>query len=304
MNTRILIAPAGWEDRYLEGVKYDTQEFMPHRIVVPFSSQYRARTAFARQEIATFANDQNIEYREQEHDYSDSAELYRSLHETYDNAVKDASSVRFNVTTSPRDVIWYFLHFLSIDKIPAEFSYFRPKEYPDTYLSRDARAPRLVIKRSGIAYPDLPTCVLALAGYDHERLWQLDRRFEPKTMLIGVQSGDQLGNEVRKVSLEIDRRDGLNVFEFDCYDVSSHAVDQLKQKLKELSEPHNVIAASLGPKPSALTLFRLTQELPEVALAYIPAADYSARYSEGVDIVSRTLSELVWQDREPRPPLI
>jgi hypothetical protein len=292
MNTRILVAPAGWEDRYLDGVKHDIGEFEPNRIVIPYSQQYRTRTESIREELHEFARSQGVEYREHQHNYGDSAKLYLSLYEAYCKDIEKTSTVRFNATTSPRDLIWYYLYFLSIDTIPTEFSYFRPASYPDTYLSRDARSPVLVIKRSGIAYPDRPTCILALAGYDSERLWQLERSFEPKTMIIGVQTGEQLDNKTRKISRELLQNKGVHDFDFDGYDVSLRAVDKLIDELSKLQEPHNIIATSLGPKPSALTLFRLTQRMPEVGLTYIPSADYSARYSEGIDFASHTLSKL------------
>lgn len=290
MNTRILIAPAGWEDRYQEGVTYDIEKFKPCRIIVPYSLQYRDRTEPMREKLRGVASNYNVTYEEHEHDYSDSAKLYLSLYETHFKDIDESHMVRFNATTSPRDMIWYSLHFLTFNRVLTEFSYFRPTNYPDTYLSRDAKAPSLIIKRSGIAYPDRPTCILALAGYDNERLWQLERRFEPKTMLVGVQTGEQLDNKERKISDDRLQRDGRRSFEFDGYDVSPQAVEYLIQELDKLSEPHNIIAASLGPKPSALTLFRLTQKMPEIGLAYISSADYSARYSEGIDFSSHTLS--------------
>jgi hypothetical protein len=294
MNTRILIAPAGWEDRYYDGVVCDMDEFKPFRLIIPYSLQYRDRTAPIREKLRCIASTYDVAYEEYEHDYGDSAKLYWSLYNAHFKNIDETSAVRFNATTSPRDVIWYSLHFLSFDRALTEFSYFRPKIYPDSYLSRDAKAPRLIIKRSGIAYPDRPTCILALAGYDNERLRQLERRYEPKTMLFGIQTGEQLDNKNRKISDDRLQREGRRSFEFDGYDVSLQAVEYLIQQLSELTEPHNIIAASLGPKPSALTLFRLTQKMPEVGLAYIPAADYSSRYSEGTDFSSHTLSILTW----------
>ena len=294
MNERILLAPAGWEVRYEEGVYVDLVEFKPSKILVPFSRGYSSRTLPLRTRIQAKAKSLNIQYVEIEQDYCDAVTLYKTLSKVFDDHLVTATHVRFNATTTPRDLIWYALHLLSVRKIHTEFSYFKPLKYSDDYLSRDAKAPRLVLKRSGIAYPDQPTCVLALSGFDDERLSQLKQRYEPKTMLIGYQSGNQLDNAKRNSSVRLEPSEGEKCFEFNCYDVTDKSLDILCTELSKLNEPHNVIAASLGPKPSALTLFKLTQVMPEVGLVYIPAGDYSEDYSIGIDLVNRTLDEIKW----------
>jgi hypothetical protein len=293
MSERILLAPAGWEQRFEEGVYIDIEEFQPSKILIPFSKGYAERTLSCRNRIRAKVQSLNVEYLECEHDYCDAISLYKSLLVVFEQYVFAASKIRFNVTTAPRDLIWYALHFLSEKKTPTEFSYFRPLDY-GAYQSRDARAPRLVLKRSGIAYPDQPTCILVLSGFDEERLSQLKQRYEPKKMLIGRQIGDQLGNKHRNTSAECDSTDEKSYFNFDCYDITDNSVKILCEKIDELTEMHNVIAASLGPKPCALTLFKLTQLRPEVGLVYIPAGDYSENYSSGIDLNLRTLTEVSW----------
>ncbi|MFZ3084281.1 hypothetical protein [Rhodoferax ferrireducens] len=293
MSERILLAPAGWEPRFEEGVYIDIIDFKPSKILISFSQEYSERTLPFRNRIRAKAQSLSIEYLEFEHDYCDAVSLYKSLLKVFEDHVFTASKIRFNGTTAPRDLIWYALHFLSGRKIPTEFSYFRPLEY-GSYLSRDARAPRFVLKRSGIAYPDQPTCVLALSGFDEERLAQLKQRYEPRKMLIGRQTGDQLGNKHRNISVDCDPADEKSYFDFDCYDTSDISVEILCEKLDELKGSYNVIAASLGPKPCAITLFKLTQLRPEIGLVYIPAGDYSENYSTGIELNNRTLVDISW----------
>ena len=288
MRDRILVAPAGWEERYEEGLYIDIEDFKPSKIVIPFSKEYSIRTIIVRNKIREKAQSLNIKYLEFEHDYWDAVSLYKSLLVVFEKYIFSAAKIRLNGTTAPRELIWFVLHFLSDKKIPTEFSYFRPLDY-GSYLSRDAMAPRLVLKCSGIAYPDRPTCILALSGFDEERLAQLKQRYEPKKMLIGRQIGDQLGNKHRNVSANLDPDDNRSYFDFDCYDTSDNAVDILCKKIDELEEPYNVVAASLGPKPSAITIFKLTQKRPEVGLVYIPSRDYSEDYSIGIDLNKSTV---------------
>lgn len=288
MSHKLLLAPAGWEPRFDEGVNIDIEEFAPSKIWIPYSNEYSARTSPYRRKIHDKSKKLGIEYIETPHTYHDAVSLYTSLLAEFDTQVSANSDVRFHATTTPRDMIWYILHFLSEKKVSTEFSYFRPLKYGD-YLSRDAKPPIFVLKRSGIAFPDQPTCILALSGYDKERLSQLKQRYEPKAMLIGHQIGEQLENNKRNI-LGIDEpSDSDKYFDFDCFDTSDESIQTLCSQIDSLTEPHNVIAASLGPKPSALTLFKLTELRPEVGLVYIPAGDYNEEYSTGIDTSNRTL---------------
>lgn len=291
MANKLLLAPAGWEDRYSEGVCIDINEFSPSMVLVPFSNEYAERTLPFRNKIQSKCKSLGINYIETAHTYHDPVALYVSLLKDFDANISHDSIVRFHATTTPRDMIWYVLHFLAEKKITTEFSYFRPLRY-GSYLSRDAKSPNFVLKRSGIAYPDQPTCILALSGFDEERLLQLKQRYEPRKMLIGHQVGEQLDNKKRNLLSTCEPSDGDVYFEFDCFDISSKAIAFLCEKIDSLDEPHNVIAASLGPKPSALTLFLLTQIRPEVGLVYIPAGDYSPDYSSGIDVHNRTLAQV------------
>lgn len=294
MSENILIAPAGWEERFVDGVLLDIDEFSPSKILIPYSNEYADRTFRYREKIAEKARYLKIEYIEKELDYSDSVVLYKSLLNFLENNnVFFSTCVRFNITTSPREIIWYILHFLSEKKNRTQFTYFRPKSYGD-YISRDARPPRLVLKRSGIAYPDKPTCILALAGYDIERLQHLLQRFEPKLMFIACQTGDQFENHSRQQTIKNLESETILHIDFDCYDLSDNAVHFLFNYLQEYLEEYNIIAASLGPKPGALTLFKLTQLCPEIGLVYIPSGDYSEKYSVGTDLDSKTFTEIIW----------
>lgn len=293
MTHRILIAPAGWEDRYLQGVLIDIEQFHPTHILIPFSEGYQSRTLKIRKTIQSHAQKHGIAYEEVAIDYCNAVRLYQSLWSFISCFLENAVAVRFNATTTPRDAIWNVLHFLSIYKKPTEFSYFRPLSYGD-YLSRDAQAPRLALKRSGISFPDRPTCVLALDGFDVERRAQLRNRYEPKIMLVGRQTGDQLGNTVRNASNLLEHSDGEIHFDFDCYDTSDASLSILENCLANYIDEYNVIASTLGPKPSALTLFNLNRKNPDIGLVYIPASDYSEDYSSGIDESKSHLTLIAW----------
>ncbi len=293
MTQRILIAPAGWEDRYLKGFLIDMEQFRPTLILIPFSEVYQSRTLPIRETIKATAHKHGIAYEEFAIDYCNAVRLYEALRSLSSSFFSTATVVRFNATTTPRDAIWNILHFLSIDKTPTEFTYFRPLSYGE-YLSRDAQAPRLVLKRSGISFPDRPTCILVLDGFDAERRAQLRNRYEPKVMLVGKQTGDQLENTVRNASNLLEHSEGEIHFDFDCYDTSDSSLSTLEEVIAEYLGEYNIIASSLGPKPSALTLFNLNRKYPDIGLVYIPASDYSEKYSSGIDESKPHLTSVTW----------
>ena len=213
-------------------------------------------------------------------DYQSSASLYQDIlsicteHCVY-------ATIRLHASTTPRDIIWYFLHILHALKVETQFSYYQPESYTGDYLSRDSQKPSLVLMRSGIAYPDRKTCILVLSGYDEERLFQLKNGFEPDKMVIAKQTGEQFDNSHRNTSID-EGNSSVEEFEFDSYNLERSNIEFLCNKIKPYTDTHNVMAASLGPKPSAVILFELTQMFPEIGLVYAPAGDYSSKYSTGI----------------------
>ena len=207
-----------------------------------------------RNNIEKYLKGKKIEQVSIELDYSDDVCLYKKIIEFLSSNIKGQDVFRFNYTTSPRDIIWYTLHYLQFNHIHTELSYYRPDDYAKGHLSCNAGSPRLIIKRSGIVFPDKHTCVLALSGFDAERLAQINHQFEPKKILIGRQTGAQFENLTRNVSFNSSI---VEEFPFDCYDISDSSLDILKNKIVPLIEEYNVIASALGPKPCAVTLFDL-----------------------------------------------
>ena len=70
-------------------------------------------------------------------------------------------------------------------------------------------------------------------------------------------------------------------FEIDAFEVG-HGYSTLRQKLEEPAKEFNVVMTSLGPKLSAVALYRLARAHPEVALAYAPSKYYNIDYSHGL----------------------
>lgn len=280
MIRQILIAPAGWEERYELGVYKDCERLTPTTILIPYSSQYADLTLAYRERISEFAAVNKIEIITRELNYLKDISLYVEIHDMLLKNVGSTDTVLFNFTSTPRDILWNILNYLVSSKINTALSYYKPMNYDIESISCNAGKPKLIIKKSGISFPDRATCILALSGYDQERLSQLVNQFEPKKILIGRQIGEQLDNKQRNVTLS---QPHVEEFEFNCYDTSNDSIEALSKKVEPFFDEYNVIATALGPKPCAITLFLLTQKYPQVGLVYIPAMDYSKRYSTGID---------------------
>ena len=71
------------------------------------------------------------------------------------------------------------------------------------------------------------------------------------------------------------------LFEVNAYS-ADHGLACILEKIKPYLENSNIVASSLGPKPSAVALFNLASAYPAIALAYAPAKEYNLLYSSGI----------------------
>ena len=120
MSKRILIAPAGWEDRFRDGTSIDLDEFRPDQILIPYSVKYKDRTALFREQVRAKAEGLDVDYLEREMEYQDSVSLYKDMLNLYHTHIETSAEVRLNASTCPRNLIWYTLHFLSEKTIKTE----------------------------------------------------------------------------------------------------------------------------------------------------------------------------------------
>jgi hypothetical protein len=126
--------------------------------------------------------------------------------------------------------------------------------------------------------------LLLLTGFDPDRAAQLIQFFEPRKVVMGLQSGTQFDNQIRNVERAkrlLEGKAGVRSFDLDAFS-PDHGLSAIEGALGEELAIFNVVATSLGPKPSAVALYRLQRNHPEVALAYVPSREFSMSYSEGI----------------------
>lgn len=297
MKSPTFIAFGSWEERFLLGAKHLCGDGAVTQIIIPYAVEYAERTEPNRTALRDFAKECGLPYEEFPIALSTSIGCWTGLSQAIPAKLGADRDVLLDISTFPREAIWYVLHILDALGSTITWRYHRPRpndpETPDTppsygtWLSRNAQSPRVLLKRSGVALPGRKTCIVALAGFDTERLAQLIEKYEPACCLVGRQTGDQFGNKKRNTGFDaafVDQRQ-IDIFDFNCFDGSLDALDQLENNLpSSIWEEFNVLGASLGPKPSAITMFQLSQRHPELGLVYILAGEYNPNYSVGIDL--------------------
>lgn len=279
----VVVVVAGWEERFLKGLERDIATHQPRRIILLNFEEYVEMTRHNREILGRELESKDIVLQEATL-RREPKEIWKTLRATFSDTNLVGKSVLLDISTMPREVIWWSLKFLQVGECKVEFVYHRPGSYSSEWLTRDTGEPRLVYQCSGIARLGQPTGLLLLSGFDFDRAWRLIQYFEPSVILLGIQSGHQFDNKVKNIdpSRALSRRTSLAK----TFDVDAYGADWGFQSTLEAVHPHlkthNIIAASLGPKVSAMSLFRLQSVYPEIALSYAPSRQFNPAYSHGI----------------------
>ena len=282
-NADAIICVAGWEERFVQGVTQDIATFCPDKIAMLIFSEYAEVTAANRETVQKAAAERGCIWEEVTL-RREPKETWTNLRTYFSDESWKARNVVLDITTMPRETIWWTVGVLVENRCRIEVVYHQASSYSKDWLTRDTGEPRLLYQYSGIAKLGKPTCLLLLNGFDTDRALQIIQYFEPALILLGIQIGSQFGNE-EKNALPGERirqqMRAVKTFSVDAYSPDFGHADILGAVLPVLND-FNVVAASLGPKTSAIALFRLVQQYPQIALAYAPSREFNMEYSEGI----------------------
>jgi hypothetical protein len=278
-----IVCVAGWEERFAEGVIRDLSAFRPDKVVMLIFSEFAVVTATNRESVRKVAAERGCAWEEVIL-RREPKETWTTLRKYFTGEAWKRRSMLLDITTMPRETIWWTLGALVENECRVEFVYHQARSYSQEWLTRDTDEPRLLYQYSGISKLGKPTCLLLLNGFDTDRALQIIQYFEPALILLGIQVGTQFGNE-EKNALPGERirqqMRAVKTFNVNAYSPDFGYADILQAVLSSL-EKFNIVAASLGPKTSAIALFRLVQQHPEIALAYAPSREFNMEYSEGI----------------------
>ena len=286
-----IVAVASWEQRFLEGIKRDIERLECERIVIFYYSEYSNKTVSNRDQVRAICEMGNIVYEEYQLSFFNTIQSWKLLCEVFSGIQWNGRSVLLDISTAPREAIWNMLFLLEVQNALIEYVYHRPVSYSD-WLSREPGKPRLIYRQSGIMQLGRPTCLLIVTGFDSDRTLQLINYYEPKYSLIASQAGEQYANERENVENHLKMLDGYadyETFNIDAYS-DDHGLSGIKEKIAPIFDKYNILAASIGPKPSSIALYKLHREFPSIGLVYTPSYEFNEEYSVGIaEAISGTI---------------
>ncbi|HWD91475.1 MAG TPA: hypothetical protein VG938_03915 [Verrucomicrobiae bacterium] len=284
MNKHIIFTAASWEPRFFSGFERILTRFTPERVVMYFFSEYANLSQANRERIRSCCKTNSITLEEFEVSFADPIGTWKVLYATAAAWCNGDSSAVIDITTMPRETTWILFGLFGDRAIPVTWAYHKPQGYNNTWLSRDPDRPRLVPKMGGVTKLGFPIKLLLTSGFDVERARQLILFFEPEHVLVGIQTGIQFGNKLLNAARHLQEFQGSSatkLFEIDAY-APDCGYESLEREIKEHLADSNLIMASLGPKTSAVALYRIHNKYPQTSLAYAPSKEFNPDYSFGI----------------------
>lgn len=275
-----LISFASWEERFFLGTLRVCESINIDSTTIFYSKKFANETENNRHLLINKLAEKNIEYHLDEVELSSQSSCWKTI-KAYFDIHKIGKNVLVDITTMPREIIWYIFLILKQKKATIEYLYHRPDQYGD-WLTEDTDIPRFPLKLSGISDVSKETFLLIVTGFDHIRTEQICNYFEPDKICFAIQTGNQFNNKTLNFLAHkslIKEQDAMTI-DIDCYDTDC-GESKLSKIVERYIHSHNLILASLGPKQSAVALFRLAMKFPEIALCYAPSKKINLQYSLG-----------------------
>jgi hypothetical protein len=282
-HSDIIITVASWEERFLLGLEKLKKDVRPVRVIMFHYDEYADWSKENRETAQRFFSP-GVPVVERKLFSRAPLETWKHIADTVFEHVQAHQSVTLHISTMPREAIWIICACVRAKGCEIQYVYNKPIAYAEDWLSRDPGRPRIVYKLAGIFGLNLPTTLLVITGFDSERTKQLVRFYEPRNVVIGLQQGDQYENIIKnrkEHQKAFDRNKGIRWFDVDGYDIES-TLASVESNLKEFIEDTNVILTSLGPKISALALYKYHLNHEKAALVYAPANEVNRDYSNGL----------------------
>lgn len=279
-----LVAFASWEDRFGLGLVRSLERCSVGCVLVFCFEEYEVRTSEQRNRIRKYCGNCGVGYSEICVSTTNPARSWRTIHDAFSKWFSQNDRILVDISTMPREIIWYVLWMSEIVALQVRYVYHSPERYSDGWLSRDPRAPRLVYKLSGVSMPSLKTALLVTAGFDYERIKRLVDWYEPAKLVIGV----QVPSLRRK--RDVVEEEFKNYFKAECefytFEMNAFADDRgtaaIDLEMARIGKPYNILMSSLGPKISAISLYRIQRSRPEIGLVYAPSKEFNEEYSSGI----------------------
>ena len=238
MSDELLIAFASWEDRFRLGLERNLENIEAQKVLVFYFDSYSERTKENRDAVEKVCGRKDIEYVSKCLDVNKSAKNWRMVLESVEGAIQGQQGVLVDISTMPREIIWYVFWQIEQSSIAGQYVYFSPQSYGHDWLSRDPRPPRLVYKLSGLASPSDKTALLVTVGFDLQRIKRLINWYEPAKLMIGIQSESQFernNTTMKDYRYTFQREYDCEIFELDAFSIKIRVWGQFKRNWNSLT---------------------------------------------------------------------
>jgi hypothetical protein len=280
---KVFITCASWEDRFVLGCARRLTEFKFDRFIVFYFDAFSDWTMHSRDEVQKLCDMHRVKIEFVPLCSEDPSRSWTSQLIPVFSELKSRDEVMVDISTMPRETIWQTFWFLRLQSCVVKYVYNRPSSYGG-WLSRDPDKPRLVFKLSGISRFGFRTALVVLAGYDVDRVRHLVETYEPEFTYLGLQKDSVDSENARRMKEQVDEFEGDNTvkrFWIDAY-APFHGYDEIRNELSNVQDTHNIIMASMGPKLSAVSLFKIHGGNDSFGLAYLPSREFNLDYSKGI----------------------
>ncbi len=281
-----LFTVLGWEERFLLSTYHILENYnIDKAYLICFTDYVHMNNMDKnRKAINELLIEKNIDFNIIELEYGDSISNWKKLDVFFNNV--ETQEVIMNITTFPRETIWTFLFFLRLSSPNVTYVYYKPKSYDtgEGGLTKNHKSPRLLFKHSGVFDMDKKLALFIITGFDHNRTDLLIEHYEPAKVIYLSQKGEQFENMKRNCGIcpkTAYENVEIENIAFDSYDINE-SYKAMVELIKSSSD-YNIIITSQGPKTSAISTYLAYLENRNVALAYVPAREFSGEYSFGLD---------------------
>jgi hypothetical protein len=284
MNYNTLITVTSWENRFVEGIKRFLNNNTIQEAVLFDYEEYIAITKKNTDAIKEYLTNNKVSIKVIQLNHNNNISNWKVVKRTIDEI---GGSVVIDMSTMPRDIIYFSLfHAENSYNVNSLYCmYNSPERYSqDKWLTSDPSKPQLVYSMSGIYEMDKDNVLIIITGFDQKRVEQLLNYFEPRKVSLFLQTGDQYQNNILNAKQYKESFESflhIEILPINAYSEDYGQADLEKLVVKE-RENSNIVIASLGPKPSAIAVYRLNKKYPDIGLIYVPVARYNETYSSGL----------------------
>lgn len=302
---KLYIATASWEPRFLEGARRTIKSHGCSDILCLWFEDYAARTEHTREAFAsefahlkpTFEKLRLLSPCDESGRQTPSAQIavWREVFRIISENIIGVDEFVFDITTTPREALWIILDLITETGTPGTIVYHRAESHGE-WCAGEPERPHIVPKLGGVSALDHPTRLLVLTGFDEDRCEHFLAHFEPEETVIMLQEGsieeDPEKNQKPHINL-FKGREGVRLMSMNSYS-ADWGYSALEAPALQLAVGANLVLASLGPKTSAVALYKLHRLIGSSALVYSACKEYNEDYSAGI---AETL-QLEWRPAE------